>query len=134
MLTKRGYVFRLSTGDYIFHAKSVSLECLGVNNIFYWADADVGGIIGGGGGLFVSNVTQTVLMKIDVDKVTSAQTNQSMCSESEKEDDKDGEVDNEEEAIEHDKLLVVNYPFVYALWNKLTKTPLLMGQLCDPTA
>jgi serine protease inhibitor len=106
-----------------------SLECLGVNNIFYWANADVGGIIGGGGDLFVSNVTQTVLMKIDVNQATSAQTNQSTCSGPEKEEDKD-----DEEMMEHDKLVIVNCPFVYVLWDKLAMTPLLIGQLCDPVA
>jgi uncharacterized membrane protein len=65
-------------------------------------------------------------MKIDV--------NQATCAQTEKEDDKDGEMENKEEAVEHDKVLLVNGPYVYVLWNKLTKTPLLMGQLCDPAA
>jgi serine protease inhibitor len=96
---------------------SCTLASLGIDNIFYKAD-NQRGVITGWKDMFVSNVTQTVLFQVDVNEAADATTPcKSACG-----DKKTG----------LEKLLIVNRPFYYMVWNRRAQIPLLFGQLCYP--
>jgi serine protease inhibitor len=96
---------------------SSTLASLGIDNIFYTADNQRGGITGWKD-MFVSNVTHTVLFQVDVNEAANATTPcKSACGD-------------EKKGLE--KLLIVNRPFYYMVWNRRNQIPLLFGQLCFP--
>jgi serine protease inhibitor len=96
---------------------SSTLASLGIDNIFYNADNQSGGITGWKD-MFVSNVTQTVLFQVDIDEPASPTA---PCKS----------VRGKEKAG-LDKLFIANRPFYYMVWNGRTQIPLLFGQMCSP--
>jgi serine protease inhibitor len=69
--------------------------------------------------LFVSNITQVVQFKVDVDEI---------ASETQRGGTPVRDYDEQDEVGP----LIADPPFVYVLWNKTEQVPLIIGQLYNP--
>jgi serine protease inhibitor len=105
--------FEVATSDSIAHV----FEDIGIEALFYGNSHELDGIVQGEE-IVVSNMTQVILLKVDVDEAPSATT----CASPEREEKEVIEVKEQEQ------LLVVGRPFIYGVWNRKKQIPLLTGQ------
>jgi serine protease inhibitor len=105
--------FEVAISDSIGHV----FEDVGIDALFCENPQELDGIVAGEE-IFVSNMTQVIQFKVDVDEVTSVTTRGAPVKGQE-----------EKEAAEP---LIADRPFIYIVWNKREQLPLIIGQLYNP--